>query len=87
MVDQPDDPHDGAAPGHCKKRIIAACGLLAVGGATDEPYMAKVLRAMKVHQVTGKALWPWEVDKVVPEDWLEAILAVVDEIPKRTPKA
>jgi hypothetical protein len=42
---------------------------------------------MKVHQVTGKALWPWEVDKVVPEDWLEAILAVVDEIPKRTPKA
>jgi hypothetical protein len=49
--------------------------------------MAKVLRAMKVHQVTGKALWPREVDKVVPEDWLEAILAVVDEIPKRTPKA
>jgi hypothetical protein len=49
--------------------------------------MAKVLRAMKVHQVTGKSLWPWEVDELVPEDWLEAILAVVDEIPKRTPKA
>jgi hypothetical protein len=61
--------------------------LLAVGATTNDPYMTKVLRAMKVHQVTGKALWPWEVDEVVPEDWLEAILAVVDEIPKRKPKA
>ncbi len=48
--------------------------------------MSRVLRAMKVHQVTGQAVWPWEVDELVPEDWLEAILAVVDEIPKRTPK-
>ena len=48
--------------------------------------MAKTLRAMKVHQVTGMSLWPWEVDERIPEDWLEAILAVVDEIPARIPK-
>ncbi|MGA2504194.1 MAG: hypothetical protein ABSG01_08910 [Anaerolineales bacterium] len=60
--------------------------MLAVGAATDDYYMSRVLRAMKVHQVTGQAVWPWEVDELVPEDWLEAILAVVDEIPKRTPK-
>jgi hypothetical protein len=44
--------------------------------------MISVLRAQKVHAVTGKALWPWEVDEVIPEDWLEAILAVA-EIPRR----
>ncbi len=60
--------------------------MLAVGAATEDPYMSRVLRAMKVHQVTGQAIWPWEVDKLIPEDWLEAILAVVNEIPKRKPK-
>jgi len=48
--------------------------------------MAKTLQAMKVHQVTGKAVWPWSVDAEVPEDWMMAICAVMDEIPKRTPK-
>jgi hypothetical protein len=46
----------------------------------------RVLRAQKVYQVTGKSLWPWEVDELIPADWLEAILAVVNEIPKRTVK-
>jgi hypothetical protein len=57
--------------------------LLAVGVATDDPYMTMVLRAMKIHQVTGMVIPPWEVDKVIPEDWAEAIEAVVDEIPAR----
>ncbi|MGD0535898.1 MAG: hypothetical protein ABR999_10760 [Methanoregula sp.] len=48
--------------------------------------MAKVLRAMKIHQVTGMVIPPWSVDAEMPEDWLLAICAVVDEIPQRTPK-
>jgi hypothetical protein len=60
--------------------------LLAVGAETEDPYMTRVLRAQKVHLVTGKPVWPWEVDTLVPEDWMEAICAVVDEIPARMPK-
>jgi hypothetical protein len=36
--------------------------------------------------LTGHWIWPWEIDAVFPEDWQYAMLAIIDEVPKRRPK-
>lgn len=76
----------GETAGLAKKKINKECGLLAVGGATDDPYLAACLRAHKVYTVTGQPIWPWDVDRLVTPDWMIAIQGITDEIPKRTPK-
>lgn len=60
--------------------------MLAVGAKSDDPYLARVLRANKYYQITGIAIQPWEIDEVIPEDWMEAVLAIIDDIPAKTPK-
>jgi len=57
-----------------------------VGAQTNDPYAARVLRAQKYHLITGIAIQPWEIDEIIPEDWMDAVLAIIDDIPAKMPK-
>jgi len=65
--------------------VSAACDVLAAGGATDDPYLARVIQAKHIWSATGRAIDPWEVDDY-PPDWLEAVCAHEVEVPKRREK-
>ncbi len=41
-------------------------------GATEHPFLARVLLAQKINLLTGSNVRPWEVDEI-PWEWLTAI--------------
>jgi hypothetical protein len=72
---------DQGAPDRTKKRLEAAAADLAASGKTDDPYLAAIVTGQKIHQVTGRALDPWEV-AAYPLDWLEAVDVMAIKYPE-----
>jgi hypothetical protein len=79
------DGDNGAYPGaplRKKKDFELEAQLIVDGIATIDPYMVNVLQARKIYQVTGHAIYPWEVDDF-PTDWIDAILAIAGAHPTK----
>jgi hypothetical protein len=44
------------------------------GAVTTNEYLSSIIRANAYYRSTGVAMHPWELDRAVPEDWVEAVL-------------
>jgi hypothetical protein len=60
--------------------------MLAAGAPTDEPHMRAVTLAHAVFQTTGKAVWPWEVEDALPDEWLDTFYEWAEVIPIKRAK-
>jgi hypothetical protein len=73
---------DPGAPARKKKEAQLEAQKIVDGILTTDHYMVRVLQARKIHQMTGQALWPWEVDSL-PTDWKDAMLELANATPTR----
>lgn len=42
--------------------------------------MVAIIQAERIFHITGHAVWPWEVEKSLPDDWLDAFRAYSVEV-------
>ena len=57
--------------------------MLAAGGGTDDYYLSRIIQAQYIYNTFGAALFPWQVDEM-PVDWMDAIMAFVVDVPKKS---